>query len=74
MAKSQLIKLIPIIFLEPVTLRLLKEANTRKISHNRIHDYLLSMNLARQESKKKKRRKWCRYEREHSMSAAHRLA
>ena len=29
------------------------------------------MNLARQESKKKRRRKWCRYEREHSMSAAH---
>ena len=29
------------------------------------------MNLARQESKKKKRRKWCRYERKHSMSAAH---
>jgi len=29
------------------------------------------MNLARQESKKKKRRKWCRYEGKHSMSAAH---
>jgi len=43
----------------------------RKISHNRIHNYLLSMKLAHQESKKKKRRKWCRYEREHSMSAAH---
>jgi transposase InsO family protein len=43
----------------------------RKISHNRIHNYLLSMNLAHQESKKKRRRKWCRYEREHSMSAAH---
>lgn len=42
-----------------------------KISHNRIHKYLLSMNLARQESKKKRRRKWCIYEREHSMSAAH---
>ena len=42
-----------------------------KISHNRIHKYLLSMNLARQESKKKRRRKWCRYERKHSMSAAH---
>lgn len=43
----------------------------RKISHNRIHNYLLSMNLAREEKKKKRRRKWCRYEREHSMSAAH---
>ncbi len=29
------------------------------------------MNLARQESKKKRRRKWCRFEREHRMSAAH---
>jgi putative transposase len=29
------------------------------------------MNFARQENKKKHRRKWCRYEREHSMSAAH---
>jgi len=42
----------------------------RKISHNRIHNCLLSMNLAHQESKKH-RRKWCRYEREHSMSAEH---
>ena len=32
---------------------------------------LLSMDLAHQESKKKNRRKLCRYEREHSMSAAH---
>jgi transposase len=31
----------------------------RKISHNLIHNYLLSMNLARQDSKKKRRRNWC---------------
>ncbi|AAM03804.1 integrase [Methanosarcina acetivorans C2A] len=43
----------------------------RKISHNRIHNYLLSMDLAKENRKKKQRRKWCRYEREHSMSAAH---
>jgi transposase InsO family protein len=42
-----------------------------KISHNRIHNYLLSMNLAKESRKKKQRRKWCRYEREHSMSAGH---
>lgn len=42
-----------------------------KISHNRIHNYLLSMNLAKESRKKKQRRKWCRYEREHNMSAAH---
>jgi hypothetical protein len=29
------------------------------------------MNLARQESKKKRQRKWCRYEHKHRMSAAH---
>jgi putative transposase len=29
------------------------------------------MNLAKENRKKKHRRKWCRYEREHSMSAAH---
>jgi putative transposase len=50
---------------------ILRSKYKRKISHNLIHKYLLSMNLARQESKKKKRRKWCRYERKHSMSAAH---
>jgi transposase InsO family protein len=50
---------------------LIESKYKRKISHNLIHNYLLSMNLARQESKKKRRRKWCRYERKHSMSAAH---
>jgi len=50
---------------------ILESKYNRKISHNRIHTYLLSMNLAHQEIKKKRRRKWCRYEREHSMSAGH---
>jgi hypothetical protein len=50
---------------------LIESKYNRKISHNRIHNYILSMNLARGNRKKKHRRKWCRYKREHSMSAAH---
>jgi len=42
------------------------------IPHNRIHKFLLEEGLAREEPKKKRRRKpYIRYEREHSMSAAH---
>ena len=41
------------------------------IPHNRIHRYLLSEGLAKENVKKKKRRKWIRYERKHSMSAGH---
>ena len=41
------------------------------ISHNRIHMYLLSEGLSVEEKKKKRRRKWVRYERKHSMSAGH---
>lgn len=47
--------------------------NTRSIhiSHNLIHSYLLSQNLAKECLKKKKQRKYCRYQREHSMSLWH---
>ncbi len=41
------------------------------IPHNRLHTYMLSEDLAIENEKKKKRRKWVRYEREHSMSAGH---
>ena len=42
------------------------------IPHNRIHQHLLKEGLAKEESKKKKRRKpYIRYEREHTMSAGH---
>jgi putative transposase len=42
------------------------------IPHNRIHQHLLKEGLAKVESKKKKRRKpYIRYEREHTMSAGH---
>jgi putative transposase len=41
------------------------------ISHNRIHMYLRTQGLAQEDLKKQRRRKWVRYEREHSMSAGH---
>ncbi len=41
------------------------------VPHNRLHTYMLSEDLAIENEKKKKRRKWVRYEREHSMSAGH---
>jgi putative transposase len=41
------------------------------IPHNHIHRILLEMGLAEENPKKKKRRKWIRYERKHSLSAAH---
>jgi len=42
-----------------------------RISHNRIHMYLKAEGLAGEDAKKKKRRKWVRYERKHSLSAGH---
>lgn len=41
------------------------------IPHNKIHRYLLQEGLAKENPKKKKRRKWIRYERKHSLSAGH---
>ncbi len=41
------------------------------ISHNRIHKYLLMLNYAKENVNKKKRRRWIRYERKHSLSAGH---
>jgi len=47
------------------------EKNIR-IPHNLIHKMLLEEGLAKEEPNKKKRRKaWIRYEREHSLSAVH---
>ena len=42
-----------------------------RISHNRIHMYLKAAGRAHEDPKKKGRRKWVRYEREHSLSAGH---
>lgn len=41
------------------------------IGHNRIHRILLEAGLAKQEPKKKHRRRWIRYERKHSLSLVH---
>lgn len=41
------------------------------IPHNRLHIHMLREGLAVENEKKKKRRKWVRYERQHSMSAGH---
>jgi len=41
------------------------------INHNRIHRILLEEGLSKQEPKKKKTRKWVRYERRHSLSLVH---
>jgi putative transposase len=43
----------------------------KKISHNRIHKVLKAAKKAEDEPKKQKRRKWVRYERDHSMSMWH---
>jgi len=41
------------------------------ISKNKIHEVLKMLGYAREEKNKKKRRKWVRYERKHSMSLWH---
>jgi putative transposase len=46
--------------------------NQIRIPHNTIHKMLLEQGLAQEEpAKKKRRKKWIRYEREHSLSAVH---
>jgi len=41
------------------------------MGHNRIHKILLEAKLAKEEHRKKNRRKWVRYERKHSNSLSH---
>ena len=41
------------------------------MSHNKIHRILLEAKLAKEEQRKKNRRKWVRYERKHSLSLGH---
>ena len=43
----------------------------RNIPHNKIHQHLLEVELARHNLKKQKKRKRCRYERKHSLSLVH---
>jgi len=51
--------------------RVIRKQYKVSISHNRIHMYLKTEGLAHEEAGKKRRRKWNRYERKHSMSAGH---
>jgi putative transposase len=51
--------------------RVIRKLYKVRISHNRIHMYLKAQGLAREDPEKKKRRKWNRYERKHSLSAGH---
>ncbi|KAF5430919.1 Transposase [Candidatus Methanophagaceae archaeon] len=43
----------------------------RNISHNKVHQHLLEVGLARPNRKKQKKRKRCRYERKQSLSLVH---
>jgi putative transposase len=43
----------------------------RNIAHNKIHQHLLAVGLARPNPRKQKKRKRCRYERKHSLSLVH---
>ena len=52
--------------------KVIEQVDGIHIPHNRVHKYLLEEGLAKEEPRKKRRRKpYIRYEREHSMSAAH---
>jgi len=43
----------------------------KKLPYNKIHRYLLRQGLSKEDKKKKKQRKYCRYERDHSFSLVH---
>jgi len=49
----------------------LKKYYRVNIGHNKIHAFLISEGIAKEDPKKKKQRKYCRYEREHSFSLVH---
>ena len=49
----------------------IKERFGVSISHNKIHAYLKEKGWAKPDEKKQKQRKYCRYEREHSLSLVH---
>jgi len=52
--------------------RIIEQVYGIHIPHNRIHKFLLEEGLAKEEPRKKRRRKpYIRYEREYSMSAGH---
>ena len=60
-------------FLEgAVTLRLyITKRYNKKLPYNKIHKYLLEKGVSQEDGKKKRQRKYCRYERDHSFSLVH---
>lgn len=55
-----------------VNLRLyIEKYYSKKLPYNKIHRYLLGRGLSKEDDKKKKQRKYCRYERDHSFSLVH---
>jgi len=60
-------------FLEgAVTLRLyIAKKYGKKLPYNKIHKYLLEKGISKEDKKKKKQRKYCRYQRDHSFSLVH---
>jgi putative transposase len=55
-----------------VHLRLFIEKYYEKVlPYNKIHKYLLKQGLSKEDKEKKRQRKYCRYEREHSFSLVH---
>ena len=43
----------------------------KKLPYNKIHNYLLKKGISKEDKKKKKQRKYCRYQRDHSFSLVH---
>lgn len=55
-----------------ISLRLyIKTYYNKIIPQNKLHEYLLKNNISKQDPKKQKQRKYCRYERKHSFSLGH---
>jgi len=55
-----------------VALRLyIEKYYSKTLSKGKIHDYLLKTGISKEDPKKKKQRKYCRYERKHSFSLGH---
>ena len=44
---------------------------SKDLPYNKINEYLLKQGITKEDPKKKKQRKYCRYEREHSLSLGH---
>lgn len=55
-----------------VTLRLYIAKNyNKKLPYNKIHKHLLEKGISQEDEKKKRQRKYCRYQRDHSFSLVH---